>query len=83
MRPHVRHHTPLTSQVCSPDFHDPADAGDAVLGPVAGLDHGEGDVPVQEVALVLVVLILPGQGQCLKHFKWNMGLAICFNSNLV
>ena len=68
---------------CSPDLHDPADLRDAVLGPVAGLDHGEGDVPVQEVALVLVVLILPGQGQCLQHFKWNMGLAICFNSNLV
>ena len=64
---------------CSPDLHDPAEAGDAVLGPVAGLDHGESDVPVQEVALVLVVLILPGQGQCLKHFKWNMGL----NSNQV
>ena len=30
----------------SPDFHDPADAGEAILGPVASLDHGEGDVPV-------------------------------------
>ena len=62
-------HATTGRRSCSPDLHDPADAGEAVLGPVAGLDHGEGDVPVQEVALVLMVLILPGQGQCLQHFK--------------
>jgi len=51
--------------VDNPDFYDPTDVGDPVGSILLVPGHGEGDISVQHVGLVVKILVFPGETQYL------------------
>ena len=67
----------------APDFNGATDVSDPVGAILMVPCDGEGDVPVQEVGLVLVVLIFPWQTKFLVHVtSWREALQGCGRSHL-